>query len=263
MEETPPPAPPQPNDEANQKLGVSSEETPPPAPPQPKTEECNPSKPSELYLWWKVWWPRGKTAWLLFGEMVTLLWAVALWDSYRPKITISPGGTFDSKSPFKTIFIVQNQGSLPIANITYRSQLTMIPAPGSTNEVTRTEQNVSVISQMKSLESYALSINYSQIKIKDHNSPPPTNQGAPQIAMQVGRLLLSFDVSYEPKFIGKRTDTLFFVGAQDVDGNWQWFPSAHNSITDQTIDTNLIPQIQPIPVTVATPTNGGTQVHTN
>lgn len=267
MQDEPTPSP-QPSGEANQKSSESDVGITSLTPQQPQTEECNPSKPSKKCSWWHVWWPRGKTAWYLFGEMVTLLWAIALWDSYRPKITITPGGTLDSKSPFATYFIMQNQGALPISHITYRTQLKAVAA-GSTNPVdyVSQEQNVSVIPQMQSLESYTLGIHYASVQINMHTVPMTTNhvmatnQVVPPGETQILELLLSFDVSYKPKFFGKRTDTLYFFGVPDVDGNWQWLPSAHQSVTDQTIDTNLLVPVKPAPT--PTSTNGGTQVHTN
>jgi len=219
-------------------------------------------------MWWKVWWPRAKTAWLLFGELVMLLWAVALWDSYRPKITISPGGTLNPKTPFATYFIMQNQGALPISNIKYLSHLTVVSPQGSilgaTNisQVETREQNVSVIPQMKSLECYSLSVHYQQVQVNTHFTGA-TNQIIATNEFIIGTLLLSFDVSYEPKFFKKRTETLYFNGVMDVDGNWQWLPTAHQSLLAQTIDTNLLQQVQMNPAPAAIPTNGGTQVHTN
>jgi hypothetical protein len=232
---------------------------------QPRLEEGSPTKSQR-------WMKRGKSslvwAWKLFAELVTIVWLVALWDSYRPKITVTPGGTLNSKSPFATYFIVQNQGALPISGIRYITHLTALSTAGSSNQVISTaEQNVSVIPQMKSLESYSLSVHYAQVQINPYSSVSTnqisTNQVAATPTYPLAALLLSFDVSYEPKFFGKRTDTLYFVAVMDVDGNWQWLPTAHQSMTDQIIDTNLIPRLQPSPVAVAIPTNGSSQVHTN
>ena len=215
---------------------------------------------------------RGKSslvwAWKLFAELVTIVWLLALWDSYRPKVTITPGVTLNPKSPFGTIFIIQNQGSLPIANIRYITHLTLVPPRGATNsfQFVTHEQNVSVIPQMKALESYSLSIHYPQVQMVPRHSEPshsepsnqPTNQAKGAEMVMVGGILISFDVSYEPKFFGKRTDTLYFTGTTDVDGNWQWLPTAHQSMLEQIIDTNLI---QKLPV--AALTNDGAKVHTN
>lgn len=266
MEQKPVPEPEQSSGGANQKSSELTEEIGTPSPPPPQTEARSLGKISKLYVLWRVWWPRGKTAWLLFGEMVTLLWAVALWDSYRPKITITPGGTLNAKSPFGTYFIVQNQGALPISHVTYLTHLVILPPPGSTNQnFVSAEQNISVIPQMKSLETFTLGIRYPSVKVDMDpaaianaltNPPPGTT------TMQAGIITIRFDVSYQPKFFGKRTDTLYFFGEPDVDGNWQWLPSAHESVADQTIDTNLLPRVQPNPVPVATPTNGSSQVHT-
>src|ERR1019366_7292858 len=182
--------------------------SPRPMAPQPQLEVGSPTKSQQ-------WMKRGKSslvwAWKVFAELVTIVWLVALWDSYRPKITVTPGVTMNSKSPFATVFIIQNQGSLPISNIRYFTRLTVLPPPWATNQasITRTEQNVSVIPQMQSLESYSLRIQYPTVKVNIY-LPGATNQPMATNEFQIGAILLSFDVSYEPKYFGKRTNTLYF-----------------------------------------------------
>jgi hypothetical protein len=268
-EEPTPPLQPQPNGESNPTPAPQTSEikTPsqPPTEPPTQSEEENPTKN-------RRWLKRGKSAliwaWKLFAEIVTILWVVALLDSYRPKITITPGGTLNAKNPFGTYFIIQNQGDLPISHVSYITHLTLYPPPGNTNQSFVTaEQNVSVIPQMKSLEMFTLGIQYTSVKI---NAEPAamanaiTNPPAGTRTMKTALITLKFDVSYYAKFFpGKRTDTLYFFGQPDVDGNWQWLPSAHGSITDQIIDTNLLPRVQSSPAPVAIPTNGSPQVHKN
>jgi len=197
------------------------------------------------------------------------LWSLALWDSYRPKITVSPGGTLNSKSPFGTFFNVQNQGALSIANIRYLTRLEPIPATANAPHVVSQEQNVTVIPQMRSLESYSLTIHYEGVQISSAAAQPiPTNQVAPiptnQVAgahFPIAALLLTFEVSYDPQWYWKRTETFHFTGIPDVDGNWQWLPTAHQSGNEQIIDTNLLQRIQPSPAPAST--NVATQVHTN
>ena len=98
------------------------------------------------------------------SAIVTILWTLALWDSYYPKVTISPGGTLNAKSPFGTYFIIKNEGDLPISNIEYLTQLEPIPLPGMTvpQNSAAQEQNVTVIPEMRSLESYSLNVSYAQ-----------------------------------------------------------------------------------------------------
>ena len=239
---------------------------PPPEEPQSQSEEDGPTAKQK-------WIGRGKSAlvwaWKFFAELVTIVWLVALWDSYRPKITITPGGTLNSKSPFGTYFIIQNQGSLPISKITYLTHLYAVN-PTNQAEFISAEQNVSIISQMKSMESYTFPIRYQSVQINPQptvettNSAAPLNQKPDMKRINVAAFLISFDVSYDPKFFGKRTDTLYFYGVPDVDGNWQWLPSAHQRVTEQTIDTNLLIQIQKMNAApIVEPTNGSTQIHTN
>jgi len=235
---------------------------------QPTEATQSTQSPSEprVNRWGEFWRYLWKAVGGWFATISTCIVLLAIWDSYRPKISITPGGTQNPKSPFGTYFIVQNHGALPISNIRYLSRLTVMTnfPPTESNQIVLPEQNVSVIPQMKSLESYSLSIHYQAVQIGAIGQGA-TNQAAAtnQIKIQMSALFLSFDVSYEPKFFGKRTDTLYFVAMMDVDGNWQWLPSAHQSIFAQTIDTNLIPRIQSIPVTAAIPTNSGAQVHTD
>ncbi|HEY5231916.1 MAG TPA: hypothetical protein VIK35_00065 [Verrucomicrobiae bacterium] len=232
---------------------------------EPLKEEPQPTQPTSIptaHRWRRFWGYFAKVVATLFGVGSTILFLLALWDSYRPKITITPGVALNAKSPFGTLFIIQNQGSLPISHITYRTRLTSIPIPGTTNQLSTSEQNASVVPQMKSLESYAFSIRYIQVQFPNPTNTPSTNKDMAVNTVQCIGFTLSFDVSYNPKFFGKRTDTLFFYGVQDMDGNWQWFPTGHQSIFAQTIDTNLI-QSLPSPLPAAIPTNGGFQVHTN
>jgi len=243
------------------------EESPPEVPPTTQP----PSEPGvgHWHRWRRFFVYFVKVAGTVFATGSTLLFLLALWDSYRPKITITPGGTLNAKSPFGTYFIVQNQGALPISKVTYLTHLSAIDINQNFKPIS-SEQNISVIPQMKTLESYTLPIRYQSIQTSMNMHPSETtnqlgafNHNLDTNVMKLIVFVLSFNVSYEPKFFGKRTDTLFFFAAPDVDGNWQWFPSAHASINEQTIDTNLIPRIPPSPVTAAIPTNGGTQVHTN
>ena len=232
----------------------------PQVPPPPGPAESIPERIS----WWATWKPVfsrfvARSA-AVFGALVSFLWFLALWDSYRPKITVSPGGTLNSKYPFATIFIVQNQGALPIENIRYLTRWNVPETPYLTNQskLTFTEQNVTVIPQMKSLESYSLSMHYGPAQTNATTNPAEIKQ-----VLIPGIILLWFEISYEPKYFGKRIDTFHFTGLTDVDGNWQWFPSAHQSINDQTIDTNLLP---PPPIRVSPDirlTNGDIKAHTN
>jgi hypothetical protein len=198
------------------------------------------------------------------GVIVSILWTLALWDSYRPKITVTPGGTLNPKSPFATYFIVQNQGALSISNIRYLTRLEPLPALGTTNHFLQTEQSVSIIPQMRSLESYGLPITYNSVQINTNSTPATTNQAPATTQFSIAALLLTFEISYNPQWYFKRVETFHFTGVCGTDGIWQWIPSAHQSITETTIDTNLLTQIQKMnSVPIATPTNGGTQAHTN
>jgi hypothetical protein len=237
---------PETSDASSLKPQSAGQETQTALKPQLPLEEDNPARTSK----WESFWKRTRLTWFLFGELLTLLWSLALWDSYSPKITVTPGGSLNAKSPFGTYFIMQNQGALSISDIRYRTQLEPVPLPGTTNapHVVSTEQNVSVIPQMGSLESYAFTISYAAVQI--NRGPPPaiTNQIHGTIPpFQITALLLKFEVSYQPRWYFKREQTFHFTGLIDVDGNWQWLPSAHQSIRDQIIDTNLIPKSPVIP----------------
>jgi hypothetical protein len=220
---------PKPNGAANPTPPIESAQTESALPPQSELPpQSAGNNPKRLLKWMK----RGKRsavwAWKLFAELVTILWLLALWDSYRPKITLVPGITHNQKNPFDTVFIVQNQGALPIENVKYNATW-LYGGPISQrppNQHTFTVYNVTKIPQMKPLECYSFMLNYDYLK------PEVLPKGQP--------LVLWFDITYEPKFFGKRTDTLYFHAEQDVEGIYQWLPSGHEDINAQPIFTNIV-----------------------
>jgi hypothetical protein len=254
-----------------QTLGGEAIESPAQTPPAPEPH-TQPQIQGFFAKWAGKWWAKllwraTKVLFAVGSLMVTLLWTLALWDSYRPKITVSPGPTLDPKSPVGTYFIVQNQGALSIANIRYLTRLAPLPIPGASNapNVVSQEQNVSVIPEMRSLESYSLSFRHAGVQINTLPVSTATNQIQTTNGVQfpIAGLLLTFEISYDPKFYWKRTETFHFVGLEDVAGDWQWLPTAHQNITEQIIDTNLLPRAPVASAPVGPPTNGDVQVHTN
>lgn len=108
----------------------------------------------------------------ILGGLTTFLWMIVLWDSYRPKITVYPGGTLQPKYPFATIFIMQNQGPLPIENVEYNTEWTYkTPNDYHGPRMTNFEQNITIIRQLDSLECYGFTMNYHWLT--SNSIPPP------------------------------------------------------------------------------------------
>jgi hypothetical protein len=158
--------------------------------------------------WWKA-----ALKWLgeVFLFALGTLYFLALIDSYRPKITITTGPSTDSKAAMRTMFIVSNQGLLPIKNIVYN---TFCYEPGNTNSIGLSSTSARNIQELSPLEQYFLAF-----------GDVPTNVFNP-----VNIAIFRIDLSYKPVFFGKRTDVLYFYGQRDEHADWMWLPTGHHPI---------------------------------
>ena len=165
---------------------------------------------------------------------------------------MSSNVTLNPKMPFATFFTVQNLGIFRISKVEYRSQLMIVPPPGiQMKRLVAQEQNVTYIPELRSLETYSLSVGYPSVKVDLR----PITQGGPPVPIATmpigtassptngqiiaGTLILEFNVTYKPRFFGTRTDKICFFSMLDTSGGWQWMPCGHDNFADQTIDTNL------------------------
>jgi hypothetical protein len=248
----PPEQPQQSSGEANPKGTTGSGEI-----ELPSQSQEEPPESLEEYnqAGWKKWANRGKRAfvwaWKLFAEFVTVLWLLALWDSYRPKITVTPGPTLNTKSPFATMFIVQNQGALSIRNVSFDCTWTYADDPNQTRNV---ETGISLIPELKSFEQSILAAPF-QFNIPAITDKPITNQlpsAVQTTPMPIAHhsLVMWFDVTYAPKYFGKRTETLYFFGAWDNDTNFQWFPTGNGDIRTEIYDQKLLKRSQDLAQTL-------------
>lgn len=276
------------NDSPQQSSGESSR-TPPTADTQMQSaspaQPEQPAQPEESGpTTTTVWKERGKRSfvwgWKIFAELVTVLWTLALWDSYRPKITVSPGPTLDAKIPFSTTFIIQNQGALPIRNISFD---TMWTYADSTNQVRNVALGLTKIAKLNSLEQHIL-VNLPGNT--DTNKIPNPVELTP-MPIEHHSIILWFDVTYSPQFFGTRTATIYFLGIWDCQTNFVWLPTGDVDIRTEPLDSVLLKrandfshsldlkrgganittaQANTNPVTESSSVfgrNGGSQVHTN
>jgi hypothetical protein len=201
-----------------------------------------------------------KTLLAVGGCLVSLLWAVALWDSYRPKITVTPGLTFNTKEPFATAFIIQNEGALPIRKVSFNMTWTYADDP---NQMRNVQFGMVAIPELKPLEQHVMGFTAAPTTVQATNMP----LSAPVIPMPIGHhsLVLWFDVTYDPQYFGRRTTTLYFVGGWDVETNFQWLPTGSVDIRTEPIDPELVNKAQDVARGIAlqraaavkaSPTNG-------
>jgi hypothetical protein len=160
-----------------------------------------------------------------------LLWALALWDSYRPRATIVPGPSLNPKDPFATSFIIQNQGSLSIKKVSFNATWTYGDDPDQSRNVL---YGITVIPELKSLEQHVL-ITPSEVEGRYVPMATAGPAGAGHHSF-----VLWFDVSYDPLFWPKRTTTIYFVGGWDIETNFQWFPTGSADIRTVATDAALI-----------------------
>ncbi|HXC99113.1 MAG TPA: hypothetical protein VN048_07210 [Verrucomicrobiae bacterium] len=182
-----------------------------------------------------------KTLGEVFGIAVSLIWAVALWDSYRPKITVTPGPNFDPKDPFSTVFIIENQGALPIRNVSFDSTWTYADDENQTRNV---QIGLMKIPELKPLEQHAM-LNLSPPKNTDTNKPANGDEQLHAIEvtpMPIAHhsLMLWYDVTYYPQFFSKKTTTLYFYGTWDCQTNFQWLPTGSGDFRFQGVDVDLL-----------------------
>ena len=225
---------------------------------------------------------------LFASAIVSLLWAFALWDSYRPKITVVPGPTLNAKFPFATAFIIQNQGALSIRNVSFDTTWTYADDP---NQTRNANTGISLIPELKSLEQHVLGapfqFNIPAIAAKTGTIQLPAGVETSPTPIEHHSLILWFDVTYDPEYFWKKTETLYFFGAWDRETNFQWFPSGHADIRTQVYDPILVQKWRDLNESIARhvpnhtnktpektnsfrmngspglPTNGGAGLHTN
>jgi hypothetical protein len=160
----------------------------------------------------------------VFATGSTLLFLVALWDSYRPKITVTPGAVLDPQNPFATTFIIQNQGALKVRNVSFDT--TWIYAD-DTNQARNVSIGINVIPELEPLEQHTLMGllptvgGTNPIAIKSDSAPPSFVHHA---------LIFWFSVTYEPQFFTKKTTEIYFFGIWDSNTNFQWLPTGHEDI---------------------------------
>jgi hypothetical protein len=197
----------------------------------PASEEDNPTQKQR-------WMTRGRRAvvwaWKLFAELVTILWVLALWDSYRPKVSVTPGPTFDPKDPFATVFIIQNEGALPIRNVHFDTTWTYADDP---NQARNVQLGVTTIPELKPSEQHAMI--YPQIRGLGTNEVPAAVEIVPMPIIRHS-LIMWFAVTYDPQFFGKRTATLYFAGSWNSDTNFQWLPTGSGDIRNEAVDSGLL-----------------------
>jgi hypothetical protein len=223
---------------------ATSQAKPPPE-MEPRIEAKIPRSAARGFL--QRWWPLILKAAMKIGAfasgLLTVAWTLALWDSYRPKITVTPGPSMNPKEPFGSTFIIQNQGALSIRNVSFDSTWFIADDANPTNQVRNVFMSPTAIGELKSLEQHFLTGPILMAGAQATNLPPSV-QMAPIPSLEHHSIILSFDVTYDPQYFGRRTDTLYFVGGWDSETNFQWLPTGHTDIRTTAFDPVRVKRAQ-------------------
>lgn len=152
--------------------------------------------------------PSLSRGWKIFGGVVLLLSAVALFLQLAPRVTVSPAPSLDPSKPFNNPFVISNEGYLPIYDVTFRCRIREVRDEGNARIIApRGTSDMSVRPTLRVTEKSTIVC------------PFPFNFEHPLVGADIEII-----VEYRPAFLFWRSEQSFRFGtAKNAEGNLIWF----------------------------------------
>jgi hypothetical protein len=192
-------------------------------------------KQVRISLWKKLLsHPAVKASRLLWVFSIGVLSALALVFSlmdFAPRVDVSVGNTFDSKKPFATRFVVENQSLFAIYDVTRQGVWKVGTEPNDLpNQTLYNSEPVDDMPMLKAHARWNVSL-----------------EGVNSFLVKPDTVSLGIIVGYRPKFYWcRKTQVFFYCAKPDSDGHFQWFPvGTSDNVNDvwtnlPTVTTNII-----------------------
>lgn len=169
------------------------------------------SKRARILAALKAGWHGVAWAWKVLGVGLVLLGAMATLYFFTWRLSVTPGGSLKDKDPFKTMFILQNDGQFPVYDVTFSCFTNAVKYPNS----------ISVEEHQETYETFDIP----KLEANAQTSAPCSFDV--HIPFAVITADISLTIKYRPSFYPfYKTQHFRFLAARKDDGSYLWSPIA-------------------------------------